>query len=450
MASTQSAPAVVSLSSPQPVWSPGLRFLFRFFFCYWIFAAVLPTPHHVSLLGEIPGARPLLRPYVRLWRAIDPWVAIHVFHLSGKATTWFPTGVSDIALVYVQFFCYIIIALFAATLWSILDRKHPSYQSLYDWLRVLVRYSLACGMLVYGIVKIFPIQFGAINGSLLITPYGQFYPQTVLWSFMGFSRAYTVFAGIIETTGSLFLLFPRTSTLGALISAAALVNVVVLDFSYDVLVRLGAINLLSMAVFLLVPEIRRLANVLLLNNATLPAAVRPLWPARVWTERSVIGLKTLFIAALWISSINWAWKDRERTLPAGPLFGIYDVETFVENGHERLSLATELNRWSRVALMDNGKDGCHITIRNSDDSILEYGCRVRPETTAFQLSNPMVPYSGPPSFTNDSRSVFTYSRPGADHLVLQNSHFMISMRRINRPSLPLSQPFRWTDDGRNR
>lgn len=100
--------------------------------------------------------------------------------------------------------------------------------------------------------------------------------------------------------------------------------------------------------------------------------------------------------------------------------------------------------------MDRGEAECAISIRNSDDSMLDYQCVIRPEQSALKLSNPLGSMSMPASFPGDSTSVFTYSRPDADHLMLQNSQFTISMKRLN-PSYPLltSGPH-WIDNGVNR
>lgn len=183
MASTQPSPASLATSVQPPVWSPGLRFLFRFVCSYWLFAALLPTPHVVAFLDF---TRPLLRPYVRLWRQICPWVGIHVFHLAGKDVVYPPGSSTDTTLGYIQFFCYAVVALLAAVVWSILDRKREQYESLHEWLRVLVRYTLASGMLWYGIGKIFPEQFAAVDLNhgfgRLIEPYGQLSSMGASWA----------------------------------------------------------------------------------------------------------------------------------------------------------------------------------------------------------------------------------------------------------------------------
>jgi uncharacterized membrane protein YphA (DoxX/SURF4 family) len=424
-------------------WSLGRRIVFRFF-CWYLLFSALPMASRVSLVDPIPGARVALRPiYQDIWRAFSPWAAIHIFNLSGRATTYFPTGSTDTTLGYIQNLWYVVIACVATLVWSVVDRKRPDYRALHDWLRVLVRYTLAIAMFTYGIGKVFPNQFLRVDGDYgiarQIEPYGQFSPMGVLWTFMGTSRPYTIFTGIVELTGCVFLLFRRTATLGALVSAAALINVIVLDFCFDIDVKLGALNYLLMAIFLLAPDVRRLVNLLVLNRATSPAVFQPLWPARRWASRTMVVCKALFITALVVPGIQWAWQNRQVARPKGPLYGIYDVEKFVENGRERPALATESGRWSKVALVDfAGTAPGSADIRNSDDTMLRYQSVDAPD-------NPQLTWSDIPFFSgsNRTRFVFSYSRPDADHLVLQNDQLAITMRRMDQPYPLFTRGFHW-------
>ena len=56
----------------------------------------------------------------------------------------------------------------------------------------------------------------------------------LLWTFMGFSRPYAFFTGLVECFAGVLLFSQRTTTLGALFAAAAMGNVAMLNFSYDV------------------------------------------------------------------------------------------------------------------------------------------------------------------------------------------------------------------------
>lgn len=70
---------------------------------------------------------------------------------------------------------------------------------------------------------------------------------------MGYSRTYTIFAGAGEVIGGVLLFFRRTTTLGALILCGVLANVVALNFSYGIPVKIFSSLLLLLAYFWSLP-----------------------------------------------------------------------------------------------------------------------------------------------------------------------------------------------------
>ena len=131
-----------------------------------------------------------------------------------------------------------------------------------DLLRSYLRYVLAAAMLGYGLAKVswdFN-QFATIGDFQLEKKWGDSSPMNVVWSFMGASRAYTVFAGLGEVVGAILLLFRRTTILGAMVVVGVMTNVVMLNYCYDIPVKLYSSHLLMMAVYLLLPEAGRLGN----------------------------------------------------------------------------------------------------------------------------------------------------------------------------------------------
>jgi hypothetical protein len=99
----------------------------------------------------------------------------------------------------------------------------------------------------------------------------------LLWTFMGASIPYVIFTGAAEMLGGLLLAARRTTLLGALVCIGVLSNVVMLNFSYDVPVKLYSSHLLLMAVFLAAPDLRRLASLFVWNRRVPPAEQRPLF-----------------------------------------------------------------------------------------------------------------------------------------------------------------------------
>src|SRR5215831_17255359 len=247
-------------------WSLIHRVVFRFVFCYFVLYCMPDTGR-----ASLPGLSFVALPYTSVLHAIASWVAIHIFHLSGENVTYFRTGSGDTTLAYISNLLFVVFSVVVTLVWSVADRRRPNYRTLHAWLRLLVRYTLAVTLFAYGMAKVVPMQFRSPGLAKLIEPFGEFSPMGVLWNFMGASLPYTILAGSAEVLSGLLLLFRRTTTLGALFSTAVMMNVASLNYCYDVPVKLYSTNLLLMSIFLAAPDLRRLANVFVLNRTAEPA-----------------------------------------------------------------------------------------------------------------------------------------------------------------------------------
>jgi hypothetical protein len=315
--------------------------LFRFAFVYLV-VYILPFP-----LSYGPFVVRVAQPYTEAWNAVVPWVGEHIF---GVTITVRPNGSGDTTYNYVQVFCFFVLAVIGAGLWSLLDRRRPSYPRLYHWLTVYVRFYLASTMIVYGAVKVIKSQFPDPSLDRLVQPFGDASPMGLLWTFMGASASYNVFSGAGEMLGGLLLTTRRTTLLGALVSIGVMGNVVLLNFSYDVPVKLFSLHLLGMAVFLCLPDLRRLASFLVLNRAVEPAALRPLFPWRRLNVTTVV-VRTAVVVAYVAFTLYQADATRRQygdLAARSPLRGIWNVEEFEINGEARPPLVTDATRWRRV------------------------------------------------------------------------------------------------------
>ena len=406
-------------------------------FCYFVLYCG-PQTGQVSVLNIVPGVSKVNQWYERGWHTVVPWVAIHTFHLSGQATTYFRTGSGDTTLAYIQNLLYVLLALTATLIWSVLDRRRKDYRELNRWLRILLRYTLALTMFSYGFAKVFPLQFRAPGLSKLVEPYGEFSPMGVLWSFMGASAAYTIFTGAVEVSGGLLLLFRRTATLGAMVSAGALLNIVLLNFCYDVPVKLYSSNLLLMAICLMAPDLGRLVRVLVLNRPVPAADLGSFRFPRRWMRFAVAGLKTVFLGYVLYNQIHGGWgayqQLRHPVLPA--LYGLYDVEAFTQNGHERPPLLTDATRWRRVIVQFPG----NIGIRTMDDAQRGFTAVYGKDSQTVTLSQ-----------GNGPKSTLTWSRPDGDHVLLEGSlngdQLSVRLKKVDTSKFLLtSRGFHWINE----
>jgi hypothetical protein len=213
----------------------------------------------------------------------------------------------------------------------------------------------------YGVVKVFHLQMLPPHLSKLVQPLGDASSTSLLWIFMGSSAAYSAFTGAIELLGGVLLFSRRTTTLGALITIAALGNVVMMNLAYDVSVKLWSINLLAMTVLLLVPDLRRLADVLVFNRGSQPVRYEPLFQSpRAARIASRVGYFLLGISMLICLGAALAGRYREYGQEPVALYGIYEVDSFVANGEARPPLLTDNLRWRRVVIERSGLASVHL------------------------------------------------------------------------------------------
>jgi len=191
------APALAVAVAPatSSAWSLAHRIAFRFAFCYLLLYN-LPFP-----LDElpIPGLGAVFTAYFKLWDAVVLWTGAHVLHLAhpiqilrGK------TGSGDTTYNYVQILCFAALAALATLAWTLvaLGRgKAREHRRLHEGLRIYVRYSLGAILLGYGLAKVIKTQFPFPSQDRLLEPIGEASPMGLLWTFMGVSTPYTVFAG---------------------------------------------------------------------------------------------------------------------------------------------------------------------------------------------------------------------------------------------------------------
>ncbi|MFL6246716.1 MAG: hypothetical protein ACJ74H_11870 [Thermoanaerobaculia bacterium] len=281
------------------------------------------------------------------WNAIVPRVAAAAFGLRVRNQ---PSGSGDTTWDWMQLFTIVAISVAITLIWSILDRKRPAYPRLHVWFRAYLRFALALVMFIYGIGKVIPMQFTPPSLDRLTERVGDMSPMGLLWTFMGASAAYTIFTGLGELIGGLLLTTRRTALLGALITAAVMVNVVVLNFTYDVPVKIYSSVLLLAALFIAAPEARRLLNVFILNRPTdatpLEPSIRP-----PWLQQTLRAARTLLVIWFVVTTFQRTLFTRRtyvRDDSRAALHGIWNVDELTIDGVPRPPLLTDAARWQRV------------------------------------------------------------------------------------------------------
>jgi hypothetical protein len=357
MATTAQAQTELPQSHLSGQWSLGKRTAFRFVFLYFVLYN-FPFP-----IGWIPGTDGLYQTYSSMLHTVIPWIGKHFLNLN-KPITVFTNGSGDTTYDYVLALCFLTLAVSGTLLWSWLDRRRTNYATLNAGFRVGIRMLLAGTMMLFGSVKVFQVQFPVVSFSKMLESYGNSSPMGLLWTFMGASPGYAAFTGVVEMLGGVLLIFPRLTTFGALISAAAMANVFALNLAYDVPVKLYSFHVLLMAMILIAPELRRLADVFLFNRPAAAAGYPPLF-VRAASRRAFMIAQLAFCLYIFSNANYQAYKVDGRFAPKPPHYGIWSVEEFTVNGQSRPPLLSDPVRWRRLVFDDFD----YLTVESMDGQL---------------------------------------------------------------------------------
>jgi hypothetical protein len=170
---------------------------------------------------------------------------------------------------------------------------------------------------------------------------------------MGASPGYVMFSGATEVLAAFLLTFKRTRTLGAIVTVAVMTNVVAVNYGYDVGVKLFSSQLLLMAIFLVAPHGRTLADLFIRNQTARISEADPFESQPRFVRIGAMCAKVTLLGILIVNITAWNWKNYKRGLSFAtdtPVYGIFDVERFTRNGREVPPAATDGSRWRKVVL----------------------------------------------------------------------------------------------------
>lgn len=422
-------------ATPRPDGSPArhplARFGIRWLYAYLVLYTLGDALQVVPGLGAIAGA------WTAAMSRLSIWTGKTLLDVQ-RPMPLEPTGSGDTMIAYVLIPVMAALSLAFAALWYARDRHRDNDLRLSAVVSTYLRLTLAAILFGYGFAKVFQAQFPPLGPDRLVQTLGEMSPMGLVWTFMAFSGPYNLFAGLGEVAGGVLLCFRRTTTLGALVSAGVLANVVALNFMYDVPVKLYSAHLVLLCLVLAAPDLRRLMDLLVHNRATGPRPERP-----VIEHVAVRRLATGLTAAL-MSFIAWtnfsSSRQREAAVVAAPataaFWGVYDVVELRRNNVDVPLLVTDAGLWRRIVFGQFGR----ATVRLMADSALRFSYHADTSAKALELTS---------RFGSDSVR-FAYARPAPDRLVLSGWYrgdwLTLRLARSTREHLLMSRGFNWVQE----
>ncbi len=410
-------------------WTSSQKVLFRLLFSYLVLYFI--TNGFLAILLRTTSLD-------ESWNQLVFWVGEYVLQIGYQIPT-LPNGSGDTTFNYVQLFTVVCVSVLITAVWSILDRERPHYEKMLEVLRIVTRFYLGYIMILYGLAKVFKTQFPYPNEAMLSRTYGESSPMGLLWTFMGLSYPYNLFTGMGEVVGGVLLFFRKTTLLGALVIIGVMSNVVMLNFSYDVPVKLYSSHLLFMAVFITAPDLRRLYTFFVLNEPVMPAPEKSLSMKKTYKVigGGLIGLFILFqVGASLFIAFN-SQRQIQQAREDFPLYGDYEVLSF------QPTWSLQRKEWKGLKIGDHGAselttvDGStHILSVNPDTvsnqmTIYAYGDSLMKSVLEFrQTSDSLISVNG--DFNGDSIWVVLKLNKQQGHLLTSRGFHWINEVPFNR------------------
>lgn len=333
-----------------PAYSTHLRRLtFKLLFIFLLLFVVSGLDFgYLSFLHDIPGIKQLLEVYKEFVIWLVSWAGNNIFSID-EIVTFRSTGSSDTIFHWVEAGTYLILALVGGITWAIIDRNRREYKTLIKWFNIILVYNFCYHLIVYGLIKVFGGQFFQPGEISLVEPFGDNSPMRILWLSMGSAPVYSKFTGWVETITVCLLLFRKTRTLGAFMALGVMVNVFMINMTYDVPVKLFSFRMLITALWLLAQDYRRVYGIFITNH--------PIPATRTWRPLFTTRWKILLTLSIQIIIMGWqtyryleiSISIRKNVLADRPeLLGVHEVETFAINNDTLPPLTTDSVRWQRA------------------------------------------------------------------------------------------------------
>ena len=343
-------------------WTPVQKIAFRFFFIFFLLY-IFFNPN-----GVLPFSDTLFNLYIGPFHIIIPWLAKHVLHMA-KPITIFTNGSGDTTYDYLIVLFMTVLAAIGTIMWSVTGRNTKNYNKLFYWLTVIVRYYIGITMIEYGSVKVIKLQFPSPSLSKLIEPMGNMSPMGLAWNYIGYSVGFNYFAGIAELSCGLLLFFRKTTTLGAILGVVVAGNIMAINYCFDVPVKLLSTFMVIMCLFILIRDNRRLINFFFKNKEALPSNISPHRFKTKWKNITLTAIKYLLVVYVVLGDLVSAVQGGEQygdNAKKPPLYGLYNVESFVRDKDTLPPLTTDTSRWRKLVV--SGYPGYAQVIYMNDSS----------------------------------------------------------------------------------
>lgn len=400
------------------------------FFLLWIagyaFLFMLPFPvRHIPFAHELIAA-----PISLVMESLNFLVGRQLLGLEDLAYEG-GRGSGDTRFDYVYLVTWLLLSFLLAVLLFLLRNKLTWVRKAYPAMIVYARYFVGLTLIHYGVAKFMIGQFPGPNLISMDQSFGDFSPMGLAWRFFGYSDLYKVFMGLSEITAGALLLFRRTLVAGAMLSIAVVTNIVLVNFSFDVPVKILSSHLLLFSVLILAPYIKQLFCLLILHRPG-QLSYQPrtfLSPKKKWAYRLVKFYMVVFVPVSMV--VGHVLSQSYRSFD-NPWEGSYEI---LSNGNEAASLQSDAE-WKQVIL-----DGKTLVVERVSGEKSYYSIAKAGEDGVISLVNSSELEESPTLLLRDEGNEYHLEATFEDEQVS-----LQAKRKMKSDYFLLSRGFHWINE----
>ena len=293
-------------------------YIFRFVFIFVIFFTLtFPFPYY-TLPNFGSWIAPIFEPINHFWA--------NLFGLKILDLRIY----SDSPGLFLHLITISVVSTIGSAVWCVITNWKKEIR-LWYWFHASISYCLALTLFKYGFDKIFKHQFYFPEPNTLFTPIGELTPDILYWSSMGTSYHYSLFSGLLEIIPALLLLFRKTRFSGGFIAFAVLLNIVMINFGFDISVKVFSIYLLFLSLVIISPNLNNLKLFFFSNQST----IQQFKPLVISSKKNLFAYafgKPLVIGLILFEALSpyFVTQNFNDDLSEKPfLHGAYQVDTFL-------------------------------------------------------------------------------------------------------------------------
>lgn len=338
---------------------------------------------------------------------------------------------SDATTMYLLFFVLFFFALVITGTLSFFLFWKTHQDKILKTIQLILTFYLGLILLKYGFDKIFKAQFYLPEPNTLYTPLGMLEKDILFWSSMGTSRSYNIFMGLMEVIPAMLLLHHKTRNLGIFITLGVLINVVCINFSFDISVKLFSSFLLLITLLLLAPNLKMLFRLFIQSKVI---QLKVLSGKNIIPSPSIrISIKSILILFFLMESFFPYWQMgnfNDDKMPRNYLHGAYEVTEIIASNPQ-----INLPPIKRIFIHRSN----YFIFQYEDDSMEDYHLEISQTKQTFTLTN------------YDSEEIILNYQYNSENKTLQLTSselgIEIQTKTLDWKSLPLLQPlFHWSVD----